>query len=211
MKKKKKVLVFVFDGFADWELSYAMVGINMSNTYEVKTIAMDMNLKKSMGGVTVLPDVDFFPETDLKDMDESVAMLLLPGGVAWEQKMNNGIAPLVEHCVQSGIPVAAICGATLLLGDLGILNDHAHTSNEMAYLEAFSPGYRGQRFYQFLPSVSHRGVITAAGTAPLELAANIFEELGISEHPEVASWFRYFQNKALNFKPITSDLVERSN
>jgi len=40
---KKTVLLFVFDGFADWEPTYALVGINKSNSYNIKTIAIDIH------------------------------------------------------------------------------------------------------------------------------------------------------------------------
>ena len=121
--KKKTVYLFVFDGFADWEAAYALVGINLSKAFTIKTIAIDKTHKKSMGGVSIFPDLDFLPETDLCDIDQSnTAMLILPGGSAWEQKTNQSIAPLVLHCAEHGIPVAAICGATVFLADLGLLD-----------------------------------------------------------------------------------------
>ena len=33
--RKKTVLFFVFDGMADWEASYALVGINKSDAYQI--------------------------------------------------------------------------------------------------------------------------------------------------------------------------------
>jgi putative intracellular protease/amidase len=204
--KKKTVLLFVFDGFADWEPAYALVGINKSKAYTLKTIAIDKSPVKSMGGVCIFPDLDFLPDTELKDIDQSnTAMVILPGGVAWEEKTNQSIAPLVLHCVENGIPVAAICGSTVFLADLGILDTLEHTSNDLSYLQAFSSVYRGDTFYQYRPAISGGGhVITASGTAAIGFAEAIFEMLGITHHDQVKSWFDYFQNKAVNF---TSDVL----
>ena len=199
---KKTVLLFVFDGFADWEPAYALVGINKSMAYIIKTIAIDKSPVKSMGGVSIFPDLDFLPDTDLKDIDASnTAMLILPGGGAWEEKTNQSIAPLVVHCAENGIPVAAICGATIFLADLDTLNTRDHTSNDLGYLQAFSSEYRGDSFYQYRPAVSGGRVITASGTAAIVFAEAIFEMLGIADHDQVKSWFHYFQNKAVNFAP----------
>ena len=200
--KKKTVYLFVFDGFADWEAAYALVGINISKAYTIKTIAIDKTHQKSMGGVSIFPDLDFLPETDLRDIDQSnTAMLILPGGSAWEEKTNRSIAPLVLHCVEHGIPVAAVCGATIFLADLGLLDAIDHTSNDLGYLQLFSSYYKGHPFYQYRPSVACERIITASGPAAIEFAGTIFEMLGIAHADPVKSWFQYFQNKAVNFIP----------
>ena len=191
---KKNILLFVFDGFADWEAAYAATGITKSGQYNLKTLALDKNPKRSMGGMLVHPDLDFFPETDLKDIDKSTtAMLILPGGTSWEEGENLAIVDLVLHCVQHHIPVAAICGATFFLADLGLLNNIGHTSNDVNYLRYVSPLYRGEDRYINRPSVRSTGIITANGTAPIEFAKDIFVELGISDHENVSAWFHYFE------------------
>src|SRR5258706_10383918 len=200
--RKKTVYHFVFDGFADWEASYALVGINLSNTYNIKTIAIDKTPIKSMGRLSIFPDLDFLPDTDLKDIDPSnTAMVILPGGAAWEEKTNPCIAPLMVHCFERGIPLAAICGATVFLAELGLLDSIHHTSNDLGYLQAFSSRYQGEAFYQYRPAVFSQRVITANGTAAIGFADAIFEMLGITHHDPVKSWFQYFQNKAVNFIP----------
>ena len=72
----KSVLIFVFDGFADWEIGHAAVGIRKSNTYTIKTIALTKEPVISMGGLQVLPDIDFIPEVDLCDIDQSIKIVL---------------------------------------------------------------------------------------------------------------------------------------
>jgi putative intracellular protease/amidase len=192
MTFKKNVYVFVFDGYADWEASYAMVGIIKSKHYHVRTIAIDKDIKKSMAGLSIVPDFDFLP-ADLRDIDNSnTAMLILPGGGAWERGQNRSIAPLVKHCAQEGIPVAAICAATVFLADLGILDSVFHTSNDPGYLSALSQGYTGHELYQYKPSVSSDGIITAGGTFAIEFAASIFDALDIYDQDNTRKWFQFF-------------------
>jgi len=198
IKRKKNCLIFLFDGYSDWEASYASVGIQKSEGFTVRTIAATMDPVKSMGGLTVFPDADFVAETDLADIDRSnTAMLILPGGTAWERRTNEVVAPLVAHCFLHGIPVAAICGATVFLADAGVLNRTAHTSNHVLYLEALSPTYAGRVQYQHEPAVSTGLLITAGGSAPVEFAREIFSRLDILKEDAVAGWFSYMDNQAV--------------
>jgi putative intracellular protease/amidase len=119
-------------------------------------------------------------------------MLILPGGTAWEHKKNDAITPLVLHCLLHGIPIAAICGATVFLADAGLLNRTLHTSNDISYLETFSRSYNGA-FYLNEPVVNAGGLITAGGTSPIEFAREIFNQLDIRAERDVADWFGYFE------------------
>jgi transcriptional regulator GlxA family with amidase domain len=196
MKTKKTCYLFVFEGFADYETSLATAGIINSNLFQLKTIALRKEAVKSMSGITVAPDLDFMPDIDLQDIDkDNTGMLILPGGRAWEQGGNEAITPLVAHCLLHGIPVAGICGATVFLADLGLLNRSVHTSNAVEYLSAGSKVYRGQALYRAMPSVRTQFLITANGTAAVEFAQDIFESLGIAEDRSVADWFQYFQKE----------------
>lgn len=192
--RKKICYLFVFDGFADYETSLAATGIRNSSDYQLRIIGIRKDPVRSMSGMTVIPDLDFMPDTDLDDIDkDSTAMLILPGGTAWEQGKNETITPMVAHCLLHGIPVAGICGATVFLAELGLLNRAVHTSNSMDYLSMHSNVYRGQALYRATQSVRTEHIITANGTAAVEFAQDIFEALGIVEEEGVSNWFQYFQ------------------
>jgi hypothetical protein len=97
--KKKTCYLFIFDGFADHEISLAATEIRRRNEYQLKTIAITKDPVKSLSGLTIIPDLDFYPEVDLFDIDsENTAMLILPG-------INDFIEPLVNHCYMHCIPV----------------------------------------------------------------------------------------------------------
>ena len=61
-------------------------------------------------------------------------MLILPGGERWESCGNAEAIEFARVFFVEGIPVAAICAATLALARAGMLDDFHHTSNSREYL-----------------------------------------------------------------------------
>lgn len=52
----KQILVFIFDGYADWEPAYVCAQLNAPGTgYAVKTIGLDRAPKVSMGASVSRP------------------------------------------------------------------------------------------------------------------------------------------------------------
>jgi len=73
----KKICVFLFDGFADWEISYATPHLQKCEKYDLATVTIAGQNVKSMGGLQInsnykVADVDY----------ENIAMFILPGGDA---------------------------------------------------------------------------------------------------------------------------------
>jgi hypothetical protein len=56
---EKNVYIFIFDGYSDWEISYAAPEIMNSKKYGIKTFSLDGRNIKSMGGLNVYPDMKF--------------------------------------------------------------------------------------------------------------------------------------------------------
>ncbi len=53
----KEVLLFITDEFADWEAAHVCSELNKPGThYSTKTVSIDKLPKRSMGGLTVIPD-----------------------------------------------------------------------------------------------------------------------------------------------------------
>jgi putative intracellular protease/amidase len=175
---QSNVYLFVFDTMADWEAAFAVAGINnprfqlSPGRYRVVTVAESLAPVTTMGGIRVQPDVTLAEVNPRRS-----AMLILPGGEAWELGANAAAIEKACAFIIAGVPVAAICAATFALARTGILDDFHHTSNAREYLAA--SGYRGGSFYCDAPAVTDENLITASGLAPVDFAYEIFKTLNL--------------------------------
>jgi putative intracellular protease/amidase len=186
---KKKIYVFLFDGFSDWEISYLTPEINKSEQFDLVYFSKNGDLIISMGGLQIKPTKSL---DDLKF--EDINMLILPGGTAWEKGENKEIEKIATDLFKTGKPIAAICAATTYLGQLGLLNDLKHTSNDLNYLKGIAPKYSGDENYQNSLAVTDRNIITANGIAPIEFACEIFKTIGLYSDDNIEKWFQLFKN-----------------
>lgn len=184
------VHVLVFDGFADWEPAFALAELRRTGGLDVVTVGFTQAEVRSMGGLRVVPD------RSLAGLSPSaVRLLLLPGGDLWEGSYPRAeLDAVLTDLSRAGVPIAAICGATLALARAGVLDDRAHTSNELAYLQRMVPEYAGSGWYVDALAVRDRGFITASGAGPTEFAREIFEELGVFSASDRQVWYHLFKH-----------------
>jgi putative intracellular protease/amidase len=186
----RAIHILVFEGFADWEPSYALAELRRSGAREVVAVGFDDAAVTSMGGLRVVPDRSL----DAVKPSE-VELLILPGGDMWEgayprEQLNKVLTDLSA----TQVPIAAICGGTLAVARAGLLNDRRHTSNMPGYIAEHAPDYTGTSLYETLPAVSDRGVITASGLSPVDFAREIFKLLGIFSAEDETLWFDMFRH-----------------
>ncbi len=189
------VHLFVFDTLADWEPGFAVAGINnprlqrRPGRYRVKAVSEGAAPITTIGGLHIQPDAALEAVTPADS-----AMLILPGGEAWESAGGNAAAvDAARAFLEAGVPVAAICGATAGLARGGLLDTRAHTSNARQYLAA--TGYAGERLYRDEPVVVDGDLITASSMAPLEFARAIFERLDLYPPAALAAWYGLFATR----------------
>jgi putative intracellular protease/amidase len=196
----RTVHLFVFDSLSDWEPAFAIAGINNPafqkepGRHRVQTVGISREPVTTIGGLRVLPDVA---------LDEIAprqsALLILPGGVAWDEHKNGEAVEKARDFLTADVPVAAICGATAGLARAGLLDHRPHTSNAREYLDATH--YAGAAFYRDAPAVTDGNLITATATAPIDFAYEIFKLLDIYPAATLEAWKglydtgdpRYFQ------------------
>jgi putative intracellular protease/amidase len=189
----RNVHVYVFDTMADWEVGHAIGYINQPDyqthpgRYRVRSVGPSLEPVSTLGGLKIVPEMTL---ADLKPADS--AMLILPGGSGWDRGENRDAAEKARAFLSSGVPVAAICGATAGLARVGLLNDRAHTSNAKAYLEHTVPEYRGSASYREDRCVRDRGLITAGSTACVDFARTVFETLEMYPKPVLDAWHGLF-------------------
>lgn len=194
MDKEKEVLVFIFDGYADWEPAFVCPELNSPETqYIVKTIGLDTMPKVSMGGFRVMPDYS------ITDCPQDFSLLILPGGYAWLEQKNNAVLPVIDYAVKHQIPVGAICNAANFMAENGYLDSIAHTGNTLDFMKANAPHYKGENHFQEKQAVCDSWVITANGTGALEFGKEILTLLEAKSQKSIVDWYNL--NKS-GFYPI---------
>jgi putative intracellular protease/amidase len=188
--KTRKCFMFVFNGFSDWEPALAIAGLQQFTDVEVNTFSVDGLPVRSMGNVHVVPNLS------LRDLPKAeIALMLLPGGGAWDENKNKEILSLVAEVINADVPLAAICGATSFLAQHQFLDSRAHTSNDLEmYLRKVAPTYRGDQYYLKEHCVTDGNLITANGTAMVQFARAIFNKLNVTENEQLKFWFGFFSH-----------------
>jgi putative intracellular protease/amidase len=192
----KKAYLYVFEGMADWEYGYLIAELNSGRYFsdrgtklEVRSVAAGPDPVRTMGALHILPDA-LLDELE----PDSCALLILPGGDTWLDPIHSTAVEKARAFLDAGIPVAAICGATIALAEAGLLDDRAHTSNDLGYLKAVCPSYRGEARYRSEASVLDRGLITASGVAPVEFAHLVLQSMGLFSRDALEGWLGLYRS-----------------
>lgn len=189
--KATTVHMAVYDTFSDWEVGFATAHINNGlwqrepGRHQVITVGETREPVTSMGGMRITPDVTL---DELRPEDS--AMLILPGADTWLTGGNVAFAEKARQFLDAGVPVAAICGATMGLAVEGLLDDRRHTSNAAEFLAA--TGYKGADHYSDELAVTDRLLVTATATAPVEFGREVLGVLGVYEPPVLDSWYKMY-------------------
>lgn len=185
----KKIYIYLFDGYSDWEIGYLTPEIRKNKDSEIVYFSKDGKDVISMGGLQVRVS-ESLNDIDINQMN----MLILPGGSMWEGKCDEKIEGLIRTAYAKNKTVAAICGAVTCLARLGMLDKVKHTANDLNYLKAIVPSYRGETEYQHTLAFEDQGIITASGIAPLEFAREVFRISGLKSDEENENWYQLFKN-----------------
>ncbi|MFJ8073738.1 type 1 glutamine amidotransferase family protein [Streptomyces sp. NPDC096176] len=184
---RRTVHLAVYDTYADWETGHTTAHLTQ-NDHTVKTVGLTTAPVTTMGGMRIQPDLAL---ADLDPADS--ALLVLTGAELWDT--GDELAPFAAAAhtfLDSGVPVAAICGATAGLAREGLLDDRAHTSAVSFYLDA--TGYKGGEHYVDTDAVTDGNLITAGPTEPVAFAREVLALLGVYEGEKLDAWYRLFHD-----------------
>ncbi|MCQ6962893.1 type 1 glutamine amidotransferase family protein [Methanolobus chelungpuianus] len=183
--------LYVFDTMADWEPGFLTAELNSgryfrkdAERYILRTVGLTKEPVVTMGGVRILPDVSL---EECAAVDAGV--LILPGGDTWLDDIHMPMMEKAKEFMNTGVLVAAICGATAGLAKAGMLDSRPHTSNDLGYLKAVIPTYKGEAFYIHKTAVTHGRLITATGIAPVDFAREVLRELGVFSSGTLDAWY----------------------
>ncbi|WP_431026943.1 type 1 glutamine amidotransferase family protein [Lysinibacillus sp. LZ02] len=187
-----KVYLYVFDTMSDWEYGHLIAELSSGRYFKknlaplkVITVGATKEMISTMGGLNIKPDISL-DECNLERKD----LIILPGGDTWREDIHQPILKKIVEALKLGTIVAAICGATEALANIGCFDSRKHTSNDLAYMKMVCPNYKGEKFYDTAPAVSDANLVTASGTAPLEFAKEVLKILDVFAPDTLYSWYK---------------------
>lgn len=192
-----KVYLVVLNTLADWEIGYLTAELHSKRMMaapdvecEIVKVGLTMEPIATMGGIAMTPDTTF----DAVKMD-SDDLLLMPGADLWQTPEAEPLLAFAKDLVVRGYRVAAICGATIGLAQVGALDDRQHTSNDKGYLKMACTSYTGEQRYVEAPAVRDGNLITASGLAPLEFSYEVMKMLGLFRPETVEAWYKLYSTR----------------
>jgi len=195
-EKTATAYLYVLDTLADWEIGHITAEMssgrfdNRASKPKLVRIGNGLQPIKTMGGIAITPEMDMnsvaFKEGDV---------LILPGGDTWMDGRNGKILDIAAGLLKKNVAVAAICGATIALANKGVLDNRRHTSNDLGYLKAMCPEYRGGEHYVNEPAVVDGNLITASGFGALEFSHEVFGKIGFMKPDTLAAWYGLYKTR----------------
>lgn len=183
------VYVWVFEGFADWQVALALAEIRRPGEWEVRSAGFTREPVVSASGLRVQPDIS----VDELDLD-AAALLMLPGGHLWLSAQIEHMARVARSVHHAGAPVAAIAEGVLALARAGLLEHCRHTGNWAGQIGREVPTYAGHDQYDAnVLAVSDGGVISASHLGSIEFAREVIHALDLYNASDREHWYRLFK------------------
>ena len=178
-----KILVFMYDDMADFEIIYATHLLGHELSKQIVPCAYDNKPIKSKGGMIYMPAI-----TVAEAASEDYAGLLIPGG--WNPVVKDELLSLINEFFTSGKLLAAICAGPRFLAKAGILSSVKYTTSivewDQTRREQFDNEDDPFPRENFIDTrvVRDKNVITSKGISFVDFAI------------EVADYFEQFKDEA---------------
>jgi putative intracellular protease/amidase len=170
-----KVLCFVSDEMADFEITLVIHGLKTQGNREIITVGYDLAPVVSQSELTYLPNRTLAQALDIP----GVEALIIPGGPIRNQR--NELTELIRKIDNEKKLLAAICYGPQYLGRAGILDNHRYTTScseeKIRSLQVPDPFPRDNYLERRVVRDGH--VITAKGRAFVDYSFAIFAYLDI--------------------------------
>lgn len=180
----KRCIALFNHGWADWEAGFVLAALHEHFGFGIKIATPGGVEVLSIGGVRAAADLAF-EAVEPGDTD----LLLVIGSARWIEVEDPAVTALLRRADAAGLPLGAICAGTLAAARAGLLDDRAHTSNGLDFLQTRAPAYGGAAHYQDTPrAATGRNLVTAPGSAPASFAVAILRlvspehEAGIAQY-----------------------------
>ncbi|WNB91681.1 DJ-1/PfpI family protein [Bacillus sp. NEB1478] len=189
----KKVLMFVYDSFAEFEVSILITCLSGKKT----NIDLFTCSDKAAGEtVTSTGRMKVMPDLTLDEVNpEDYCALIIPGGSPFTLFENKKVISMVRSFFDQNILIGAICGGPGLLGAAGIFEHVQYTASltkdDMEYLHVLNWENKRDELL-----VVDQNVVTATGSNYIQFAEEILRQLNIVPKTEEYP-LQYFREPSL--------------
>lgn len=162
-----KVLTFIYDEMADFEVTLANQFINQFTEHEVKTVGFTKELKKGRSGMVYKPDL-----TVLEALNEDgIEGLIIPGGQNDEHREE--LTTLIEKLKSDNKLLAAICWGPRFLSRTSALDGIKYTTTYKRE-EGVEDSFNWENFSDE-GVVVDKNIITAKGNFFVDFSVEILD------------------------------------
>jgi protein deglycase len=181
--RQKKILMFVYDSFAEFEIAVLITALRGAG-HTLTTVGLTAQPVTSTGRLTVLP------ELAVADIDPTAYdALIVPGGEPSGLLHHPEIVELIRTMRSHGALLAAICAGPALLAAAGVLDDARYTASLTPEDAAYAAiAGRGSRLPQTL--VADGSIVTATGSNYLGFAEEVLRQLADRLEVTPLTYFR---------------------
>lgn len=176
----KKILCYIYEGMADFEISLLLHRLKNTGKYEVVSVSEEIKVINAQSGLKYIPD------KAIRDIEAPLeyAALIIPGGPINNEQ--NEICQIAGQMLDGGRLVGAICFAPQFLGRAGLLDEYKYTTScseqKIQSLGVKDPFNR--KNYLEERCVADRNLITAKGYAFVDFAQQICRYLNIFDNEQ---------------------------
>lgn len=189
--------LYILDTMADWEPGFLLAELGSGRFFRSPDQRYTLRLcGRTRDPVTTMGGLHLTPELTLGEIEPAVdRVLILPGADTWLDPLQVPEFETISRYLETGMVIAAICGATLGLAQAGLLDNRPHTSNDLNALKMFCPGYAGEHYYVTEPAVTDGNLVTASGLAPVDFAYQVLKKLGLMRESTLEAWYHLHLTK----------------
>lgn len=175
----KKLLVYIYEGMADFEISLLCHLLVADCGKDVLIISDNLDEVRSKSGMKFLPD-EILANVNLDEVEG----LIIPGG--WLASLSHKLIEIIKTLNDDRKLIAAICAAPWILAKAGILEGVKYTTSISTWGEAHREFFKMEdpfprESYVECKCYRDENIITAKGTAFIDFSVEVCEYLRLFE------------------------------
>lgn len=176
-----KILVFIYDGMADFEITPIAHILGTDLGKEIITIAYENKIVRSLSGL------EYKPKKLVKEViNDDVEGLVITGG--WNGEIRTELIELIKNINSQGKLLGAICGGPYFLAKANVLENRKYTTSMIEWTDIYKEQYGENDPFPREGFINDRVVvdknlITSQGIAFIDFTC------------EICDWFKFFKSE----------------